>query len=156
MARMRMTRRTRGVAIVAGAAVSIAAVYVSASYILSPAVSDQGGGAASSSNYEIRGSIGGPVIVTGEKTAASPSYSLEAHSVGIITYREPAGPGKKPPATGGDGGGCSAGAGTDGSPRPSDGAAGLGSMLLLLFAVGVTAKGARHRASAERARSRLE
>ncbi len=105
---MRMSRRTRGVAIVAGAVLSIAAVYVSANYILSPAVSDQGGGTANSSSYELRGSIGGPVIVTGDNTAASASYNLEAHSIGLITYREPAAP--LPPVY--DDGGCSpAGAG---------------------------------------------
>ncbi|MHC4250343.1 MAG: MYXO-CTERM sorting domain-containing protein [Planctomycetota bacterium] len=103
---MKMTKRTRGAVIVAVAALSIAATYASLNYVLSPAVSDQGGGTAYSSSYEVTGSIGGPVIVTGEKTAVSPSYDLEANSIGLITYRDPAAP---PPLNfGGDDGGCSA------------------------------------------------
>ncbi len=112
MRMMRMSRRTRGVAIVAVAVLSIAAVYVSANYILAPAVSDQGGGTATSSSYEVTGSIGGPVIATGEKTAVSASYTLEAHSIGLITYREPA----APPVNGG--GGCAPGAGSPGTLAP--------------------------------------
>ncbi len=123
---MRMTRRTRGVAIVAGALLSIGAVYVSASYVLAPAVSDQGGGVATSSGYEVRGSIGGPVIVTGEKTAASASYSLEAHSVGLITYREP-----PPPPVDGNGGCAPSVSGARGASQ----AAGAGLALGLLPAL---------------------
>ncbi len=125
-------RKTKRRALVLGtvALLCIAAVYVSASYILAPAVSDQGGGAATSSSYELRGSIGGPVLVTGEKTAASPNYSLEAHSVGLITYREPAAP---PPLV--DGGGCAPPhSGAPGAPGASQ-AAGAGLALGFLPAL---------------------
>lgn len=118
-----MSRKRKAISfIVVGAGLLCLGAYVSASYILSPAVSDQGGGAATSSSYELRGSIGGPVIVTGEKTAASPSYTVEAHSIGLITYRDPAAP-PPPPAAGAGGGGCAPGAG---------GAAGLMALPVLL------------------------
>ncbi len=99
---MRMTRRTRGVLIVAGAALSIAA-YVSASYILAPAVQDSGGGKASSSSYQLDASIGGPVIATGG-SASSASYTLEANAVAMLAKA----PSAAPPT---DSGGCLPGGG---------------------------------------------
>ncbi len=106
-----MTGRRRGVLVLAGAALSIAAAYVSASYVLSPAVSDQGGGLASSSGYELRGSVGGPVI-SGGGEAASANYSLEVNQIDML-----APPLAPPPLTSG-GGGCALGAGSPGSVAP--------------------------------------
>ncbi len=109
-----MTGRRRGVLVLAGAALSIAAVYVSASYVLSPAVSDQGGGLASSSGYELRGSVGGPVISSGGGEAASANYSLAVNQVGILA--PPLAP--PPPASGGGGVGCAPGAGSPWTVAP--------------------------------------
>ncbi len=95
-----MTRRRRSLAIVAGAALCIAA-YVSASYLLSPAVQDSGGGHAESSSYQLDSSIGGPVIATGG-TASSASYKLEVNAAGMLAQGAPGGPAPD----GGGGGGC--------------------------------------------------
>ncbi len=98
---MSMTRRTRGVLILAGAALCLAA-YVSASYILSPAVIDSGGGHATSSSYQADASIGGAVIapVAAGGEASSANYKLEVGSVGVLTKGV-----QDQPAPGG-GGGC--------------------------------------------------
>ncbi len=104
-----MTRRRRNVLIVAGAALCVGAAYVSTNYVLSPAVSDQGGGLADSSNFEIRGSVGGPVI----GTASSANYSVEAGGITVVESRAAA---PSPPA-GGDGG-CAPGAGSPGMVAP--------------------------------------
>ncbi len=112
----RMTRRTRGVVIVAGAALCLAA-YVSATYILDPAVQDSGGGRAASSSYRLDASIGGPVIAaTAGGTASSASYKLEVNSMGLLE-----GPAKAP-STGG--GGCVPGGGAP-----------LGILVFLAFAL---------------------
>ena len=77
---MSTRRRRLGLGVVAGAVLCLAA-YVSASYILSPAVADQGGGVANSSNYEVSGSVGGLALGAAQST----NYRCE---VGGITMLE--------------------------------------------------------------------
>ncbi len=112
-----MTGRRRGVLVLAGAALCVGAAYVSASYVLSPAVSDQGGGLASSSGYELRGSVGGPVI-SGGGEAASANYSLEVNQIDMLAPPPAPAPAPPPPASGGGGGGCAPGAGSPGTLAP--------------------------------------
>lgn len=59
--------------------------YGSADHTVRRAIIDQGGGYASSSNYELRGSVGGPVIATGAQFASSTSYLLEGNRVCLLT-----------------------------------------------------------------------
>lgn len=108
---MIMTRRRRGVLVLVGAALCVGAAYVSATYVLSPAVSDQGGGLASSSGYELRGSVGGPVI-SGGGEAASANYRLEVNQIGMLA------PLPAPPPPSPRGGGCAPGAGGAGTVAP--------------------------------------
>ena len=99
-------------AVAGGALLCIAAA--SLNYILAPAVVDQGGGLASSSNYELRGSIGGPVIATGAAgtgEAVSPNYVLEVNSVGLIDSGVAPAPPPPPP----DGGCTPSGPGAAGA-----------------------------------------
>ena len=60
-----MTRNRKVTLAISGAALLTVAAYVSATYIISPAVVDSGGGKAFSSTYELDSSIGGPVIAAG-------------------------------------------------------------------------------------------
>ena len=124
-----MTKRMRGVAIVAGAALSIAAVYASANYILNPAVQDSGGGHADSAGYQIDASVGGPVIapVAAGGEAASANYSVQVNSVQMLS-RSPASP--APPVV--DDGGCLPGGSTGSLALP-----------LLLAALLLVHRGAR-------------
>ena len=94
---------------IAGAALLSLAGYVSATYLLDPAVMDSGGGKASSSNYELDCSIGGPVVATTTAgTATSTNYTLDVNTISLSETHG------SPPAGGGDsGGGCLA----SGSPE---------------------------------------
>ena len=86
--------------VVAGGVLCLGA-YVSASYTLSPAAVDSGGGHAESSGYQLDCSIGGPVVAT-SGAASSASYKLEVNAVGMLAESD---------AGGGvdDGGGCASG-----------------------------------------------
>ncbi len=89
------------IVVVAGGLLCIAA-YVSTSYIMNPAIVDQGGGLANSSTHEIRASVGGSVVLAGgEEAATSTNYRLEVNPVGMIDagYLPPAV--AAPPADGG-------------------------------------------------------
>jgi len=103
-----MTRNKKILAVAGGALLCVAA-YTSASYILSPAVVDSGGGHADSSSYQLDASIGGPVIAAGGGgTSTSASYTLQADSVSLLTTPAAAPPGG---GGGGGGGGCVPGSG---------------------------------------------
>ena len=108
--------------VIVGAALLSLAAYVSASYLLSPAVIDSGGGAATSPNYELECSIGGPVVATTTAgTASSPNYTLDGNITSVMETVDP------PPPAGDDddGGGC----------VPSDGPGTLVPLLFVLFGV---------------------
>ena len=100
-------KKSLALAVVAGALLCIAAASVS--YILWPAVIDQGGGVAYSSSYEMRGSVGGPVIVGAAEpgVASSTNYGFEVNTVAVL---ETGAKEEPPPGNGGGGGGCGAGA----------------------------------------------
>ena len=97
-----MSRRRAVLSVAVGGMLCIAA-YVSANYILSPAVIDSGGGKAVSSSYELDCSIGGPVVATTTAgTAASTNYTLDVNTISLA--EAPAAP---PAGGGGDSsGGC--------------------------------------------------
>ena len=90
-------------ALAAVAALSIAAASVS--YLCWPVVLDQGGGVASSSSYQMRGSVGGPVIAGAAVPgiASSANYRLDVNSVTVL---ESAAKEEPPPDGNGGGGGC--------------------------------------------------
>jgi hypothetical protein len=97
---------------IAGASVFSIAAYVSASYILSPAVIDSGGGHSSSSTYQLDCSIGGPVLATtvsGQTSSAH--YTLDVNAVSMLDAPVPPAPPAPPDDGDGDGGGCMPGAG---------------------------------------------
>jgi len=92
--------------IIGAVALLAVAAYVSANYLLEPAVVDSGGGHAESSSYQLDASIGGPVIPTGAAAtsgeATSANYSLQVNQVALMeTPAAPPGGGG-----GGGGGGC--------------------------------------------------
>ena len=108
-----MTHRMKLATAIASASVFSVAAYVSASYILSPAVIDSGGGHSSSSTYQLDCSIGGPVLATtvsGQTSSAH--YTLDVNAVSVLDAPVP--PAPPAPLDGGDGdggGGCMPGAG---------------------------------------------
>ena len=97
-----MSRKKATVVVIAAAAFAAAAG--SAGYVLWPAVIDQGGGAATSPSYALRGSVGGPVV----GAASSANYRCEVNSVGALE------PGGEEPAKTESSGGC---APASGGPR---------------------------------------
>ena len=103
-----MARRRKALALglAAGAVLCVAAA--SLSYLCWPAVVDQGGGIASSSSYQMRGSVGGPVIagVAVRGIASSANYRLDVNSVTVL---ESGGKEGQPSGNGGGGGGCCGG-----------------------------------------------
>ena len=100
-------RRALTLGLAAGAVLCVAAA--SLSQLCWPAVVDQGGGVAYSSSYQMKGSVGGPVIVGAAEpgTASSANYKFEVNTIAVLetgAKEEPA------PDGNGEGGGCGAGA----------------------------------------------
>ena len=124
-----MSRRKKVVSLVVAGGALLCVAAASLNYILAPAVVDQGGGLANSSNYELSGSIGGPAIATGAAAtgeAVSPNYVLEVNPVALIDSGVTAAP---PPPGGGDGGGC-----TPSAPGATGAALGLLPALWMILA----------------------
>jgi hypothetical protein len=124
-----MSRRKKVVSLVVAGGALLCVAAASLNYILAPAVVDQGGGLANSSNYELRGSIGGLAIATGAAAtgqAVSPNYVLEVNSVALIDS------GVAPAPGGGDGGGCTPSG--PGAPRAAGAALGLLPALWMILA----------------------
>ncbi len=125
-----MSRRKKVVSLVVAGGALLCIAAASLNYILAPAVVDQGGGLASSSNYELRGSIGGPVIATGAAgtgEAVSPNYVLEVNSVSLIDSGVAPAPPPPPPD-----GGCTPSA--PGAPGPAGAVLGLLPALWMILA----------------------
>ena len=98
-------RRALALGLAAGTMLCVAAA--SLSYLCWPAVVDQGGGIASSSSYQMRASVGGPVIVGAAEpgTASSANYKLEANAIAVLE----AGGREETAPDGNGGGGCGSG-----------------------------------------------
>ena len=115
-----MNRKKGIVLAMAAAALSVAAL--SANYLYRPTIVDQGGGVTSSSSYQMRGSVGGPVVAGG--VTSSTNFRFEVNSVDILLSES-----KEeltPAGNGGGGGGCSA------AGRPASAAFLLPALLILL------------------------
>ena len=102
------SRKSRIIAVAAAALLCLAAM-ASLNYILTPPIVDSGGGYATSSNYQLQGSIGKPVVApTTAGVGTSSNYTLEVNVIGLIDPPAPAGGGGGG-GGGGDDGGCAPG-----------------------------------------------